>query len=207
MPEPMGPPELPEGGDPDSTTEPADRQFLPYGPGPYGPGPYRGDPYGGDPYGAYGPHPTAKPGVPVDPLGRPMAAWWKRVLAYLIDIVFLNIVVSLVLGFVGTGSGKGTSQAVDLGLAAVIGLGYFAFLDGSRRGQTVGKALLGIATRDIRTGGPIGAWRGLVRRFIFDVLFLAFLVPGVLNVLSPLWDRHRQAWHEKLGQTCVVDVR
>lgn len=196
---PAGPPDLPEGDLPG-----------PYGyQGPYGGsgGPY--DPY--NPYSSYSAaqrnYPGPQQGRPVDPLGRPMAAWWKRALAYVIDIVILNIVVSIVLGIVGSSTKSSSTTGVELALAAVIGLGYFAFLDGSVRGQTAGKALLGIATRDLYTGGPIGAWRALVRRFVFDLLFALFLVPGVLNVLSPLWDRRRQAWHEKLGHTCVVDIR
>jgi uncharacterized RDD family membrane protein YckC len=88
----------------------------------------------------------------------------------------------------------------------VVSLGYFSFLDGGRRGQTVGKMAVGIAVRDIDTGGPIGAGRALLRRFIFFATYFG-LILFVINALSPLWDRRRQAWHDKVVHSCVVNIR
>jgi uncharacterized RDD family membrane protein YckC len=65
---------------------------------------------------------------------------------------------------------------------------------------------VGIAVRDIDTGGPVGAGRALLRRFVFFVTYLG-LILFVLNALSPLWDRRRQAWHDKVVRSCVVDIR
>jgi uncharacterized RDD family membrane protein YckC len=84
---------------------------------------------------------------------------------------------------------------------------YYGALNGSRRGQTVGKMALGIAVRDERTGGPIGFWRGLGRYLITLVFTLALVVPYVVDSLAPLWDRRRQAWHDKVARTVVVDLR
>jgi uncharacterized RDD family membrane protein YckC len=93
-----------------------------------------------------------------------------------------------------------------IGVSLVVSLGYFSFLDGGRRGQTVGKMALGIAVRDIDTGGPVGAGRALLRRFIFVATYFG-LILFVLNALSPLWDGRRQAWHDKVARTCVVSLR
>ena len=85
-------------------------------------------------------------------------------------------------------------------------LGYFSFLDGGRGGQTVGKMAVGIAVRDIDTGGAVGAGRALVRRVFFFATYFG-LILFVLNALSPLWDPRRRAWHDKIVRSCVVSIR
>jgi uncharacterized RDD family membrane protein YckC len=87
---------------------------------------------------------------------------------------------------------------------------YFAFLGGSRRGQTVGGMATGIAVRDAGGDGQIGAARGLVRALLiaaFVVPSLIVLAAWLLDVLWPLRDPARQALHDKLARSVVVDVR
>ncbi|MGH9018597.1 MAG: RDD family protein [Acidimicrobiales bacterium] len=91
-------------------------------------------------------------------------------------------------------------------VAVVVDLGYFAFLDGSRRGQTVGKMTMGITVVDATTGGPLGAGRALLRRALFLATYFG-LILFVLNALSPLWDPRRRAWHDKLARSSVVSRR
>ena len=50
-------------------------------------------------------------------------------------------------------------------LTLVIGIGYYAGLEGSRTGQTLGKKALGIRVIDANDGGPIGFGRGVIRYF------------------------------------------
>ncbi|MHB8263897.1 MAG: RDD family protein [Acidimicrobiales bacterium] len=153
---------------------------------------------------------------PVDCLGRPCAPWWKRALAYILDILLINIVGSVVVSIVLPGKIQTAKNGLPVFnshlievyvIEIVILLGYFALLDGSLRGQTVGKLALGIATRDAATGGQVGAARALARRFVFVVLFIAFILPGVLNALSPLWSKSWRAWHDSVGNTQVIRVR
>jgi uncharacterized RDD family membrane protein YckC len=144
-----------------------------------------------------------------------MAQWWQRVAAFALDAVVLavpnTVIVSLVAGS-AVSSGVITSTNIGprvweaIGVAAVVSLGYFSFLDGGRRGQTVGKMAVGIAVRDSQSGGPIGAGRALLRRFIFFATYFG-LILFVINALSPLWDRRRQAWHDKIVHSCVVNIR
>ncbi len=154
--------------------------------------------------------------VPLDPLGRPVSPWWKRFLAELIDIVVLSVADQIVatVAFAGAVSqdASGTIHVhrgfyTLLGIEVILSLAYYSLLDGSRRGQTLGKMALGIAVRDGATGGQLGAGRALGRRFVYEFLYLLLLLPGVLNALSPLWDTRRQAWHDKLVGSLVVDVR
>jgi uncharacterized RDD family membrane protein YckC len=84
---------------------------------------------------------------------------------------------------------------------------YFGALNGSRRGQTVGKMALGIAVRDARTGLPVGFWRAYGRYFLAVTFAIPLLLPLVVDLLSPLWDPRGQAWHDKATNTVVIDIR
>ncbi|MDA8147761.1 MAG: RDD family protein [Actinomycetota bacterium] len=206
---------------PESDPPPSPPLPPPYGSGPYGSGPYGSGPYGMPPPGStpYGPgRPT-----PVDVLGRPLASWWQRLAAILIDSVILAIVATL-LGylFVGTstaalGGGASSGAVVVVGvLALVIDLAYFGFLNGSEKGQTVGMMALGIAVRDVASGGRIDPRRAAIRIVVLDpgILLSSIPVIGVIASLytiaaglSPLWDAHRQGWHDKVARTDVIRVR
>jgi hypothetical protein len=210
-PPPYGqPPGPPPYGQPPGPAGAGPSGVPPYPPqGPYGYGPPGGmPPYG--PQGGFG----LAPG-PVDPLGRPLATWWQRGIAIIVDMIIVSIpsfIVTSILtpGSATTSSGSphptGTSLVGELISLAIV-LAYFGWLDGGQTGQTVGKRLLGIATRDATTGGPVGTWRAVLRRFIYVILFALFFVPGVLNALSPLWDSRNQAWHDKAAASDVVRVR
>jgi len=147
-----------------------------------------------------------------------LATWWQRVFALVIDAVVIGVVAVVVLlitalvyfyltpptatptsGFQGGSSTSAIStshgvywyELIGIGIASIL---YFAILDG--RSQTLGKMVLGIVARDRTTGQPIGVPRALMRWIIFMVLWGVFFIPGILNALSPSWDRRRQAWHD-----------
>jgi len=99
---------------------------------------------------------------------------------------------------------------------AVIDIGYFALLNGSEKGQTVGQMALGIAVRDEATGGAIEpALAGLRIIVLAPEMVLGWIpVLGALaNLytivagLSPLWDSRRQGFHDKVAHTDVIKVR
>lgn len=143
-----------------------------------------------------------------------MAPWWARLVAFVIDELIVLIPCGVILSVAGgsTTVSQGhysvsSKQWVGIGLAFIVTLGYFSFLDGSRRGQTVGKMAMGIAVRDVDNGGPIGAGRSLGRRAFFFATYLGFGILFVVNALSPLWDPHRRGWHDKVARSCVVSVR
>lgn len=155
---------------------------------------------------------------PADSQGRLLAEWWQRAVAIIIDVILLAIAYRLLSAVFATSTGVVTtshgtsvvhtghlviSELTELALTLV----YFGILDGSSNGQTVGKLVMGIATRDVTTGGPIGPARAALRRFVYLILFFLLFLPGLINVLSPLWDKRRQAWHDKIGSSDVVKVR
>ena len=80
-----------------------------------------------------------------------------------------------------------------------------------RKGVTVGKAMTGIRSVNVRTLERPGFWRGAVLRYL--VLYGSFLVPLVGPVLviacSPLFDPERRGrgWADLAGATWFVDAR
>ena len=87
---------------------------------------------------------------------------------------------------------------------AVIGGVYHTVLHGRWRGQTLGKMMLGIRVRDDGTDAPIGYGRAFAR-WIMPGIFWSFLwIPGILDVLWPLWDSKKQTFHDKIVRSVVV---
>jgi uncharacterized RDD family membrane protein YckC len=145
-----------------------------------------------------------------------LADWWRRAVAIILDGLILsipNFIILSILGVEATEIDPTTDQVMivwgEFVVATLVGLVnavvYSGLLDGSSHGQTVGKMAMRIQVRDAHRGGPIGFGRAAARRFVYQMLFLALVVPGAINALSPLWDRHRQAWHDKALQTVVVN--
>ena len=162
------------------------------------------------------------PRVRIDPaLHLALAPWWKRLLAFLIDSMVIGVALFVVFGVIGavsrnSNSSASTSQPATAGQLAVGFIAifvlllipyllYYGIMNGSKRGQTLGKMALNIVVRDARTGGPIGFWRGVGRYAITVVFYVLLFVPYLIDNLSPLWDTRRQAWHDKVVHSVVVE--
>ena len=102
---------------------------------------------------------------------------------------------------------QGGSEAVVAVISTAITALYFAILNGTNTGQTIGDRAPGIAVRDIQTGEPIGFGRGLLRWFIRTILYVALVIPGVLNDLWPIWDRQNQSLADKVARSVVVRLK
>ena len=136
----------------------------------------------------FGPGPTSGGSVQ----RGPRASFGIRFVAALIDGILLGIigyVIGLILGTV-------LGSAVQL----VLGLAYYAYLEGSPSGQTVGKKAMNIRVVDFNTGGPIGTTRGLIR-YLGRIVSA---IPCFLGYFWMLWDSEKQTWHDKMATTVVV---
>lgn len=124
----------------------------------------------------------------------PRATFVQRFVAYLIDVIVLNIS-----GFVISATFRGIG-GVFVNLAIFVA--YFVVLEGGRSGQTLGKRAVGIRVVDFETGAPIDYTRAIARtigRWISGLVLL-------LGFFWMLWDRDRQTWHDKISSTTVVPV-
>jgi uncharacterized RDD family membrane protein YckC len=167
--------------------------------------------------------PTWVQGTPrgIDPMtGLELATWGRRAWAYVVD--FFVVMIPLTGIAVGTGfaisrtvdhpNGTSTTGVSFVGALVIIveviacSSAYFGVLNGLT-GRTVGMRLLGVEVRDASGFGLIGFWRAAGR---FGILYGAFLIPLVGNLalagdlLSPLWDRRRQAWHDHVFGSIVL---
>jgi uncharacterized RDD family membrane protein YckC len=155
-------------------------------------------------------------------LQQPLAPWWKRLVAIIVDGLVLGFGGTIVLLVIGAAAGTSNNQtpgppatngqvAAGVLLASLfitlVGAIYYGALNGSRRGQTVGKLALGIAVRDARSGGPIGFWRAFGRALVVWLFAIFLFIPYVLDSLAPLWDKRRQAWHDKVANSVVIDLK
>lgn len=77
-----------------------------------------------------------------------------------------------------------------------------------RRGVTLGKALLGIRSVNVRTLERPGFWRVVLRALVVWAPALT-VVGTALFLVSPTFDAQRRGrgWHDLAGQTWLVDVR
>jgi uncharacterized RDD family membrane protein YckC len=153
-----------------------------------------------------------------------LAGWWQRFGAIFLDGLILAIP-KIIIGAIVIGSAAGTgvtTTGITLGVVvlgivfSLIDLAYFAYLNGSDKGQTVGQMALGIAVRDLDTGGAIGPERAGVRILVLEpgIIFSWIPVLGAIAelytlvaALSPLWDSGRQGFHDKVAKTDVIKVR
>jgi uncharacterized RDD family membrane protein YckC len=134
--------------------------------------------------------------------GVPMADWWRRFAALVVDIAVLWIP----LGFLT----RDMDRIPGFLVGVAIGVTYFALLNGGRRGQTLGKMVWQVRVRDAATGGPLGVPKAAVRYLAPTLLFLIPILGLFLWVadgVSALWDRRRRTVHDKLAGSVVVSAR
>ncbi|WP_192498791.1 RDD family protein [Ornithinimicrobium pratense] len=221
-----------------------------YGQGGYGQGGYGQGGYGQGGYDPQQPYvqqgqwqgasmPGAYPGQlagsrATTPDGQPLAGWWHRVLARLIDGILLGIVGFLVvmplaapdftdnlgtwMDDVLTTAQAGSTMAPTMpaGLESdlfritmaslIFGLVYEIGMV-HLFGGTVGKLITGLRVRLRETPGNPTLGAAAIRGAIYQLLpQIPYLgwIATLLNYLWPLWDPKRQALHDKAAKTNVV---
>ena len=149
-----------------------------------------------------GPPHAAVPPRAAGPSG-PRAGFGQRLAAYTLDL----IVVAIALVIFGAALSSLLEPEAAFGVATLVAVFifmpvYWTLLEGGRRGQTLGKRMVGIRVIDEQTWGPIGPGRAVAR--IFIRVFLS--ATAYLGYLWMLWDPERQTWHDKLTRSLEVPV-
>lgn len=164
--------------------------------------------------------------------GVPLASWGKRLAAWLIDGVILLVLTMILVQlfvpdyagtvqrFVDAASaqdqkamenlvGDVASQAVRVGLVSWLTISIYCIAFWTTLAQTPGKMAVGISVRRADAPGPLDLGTAVRRRlisliqivpFISGVYFIVFF----LDYLWPLWDAKRQALHDKVARTQIV---
>jgi uncharacterized RDD family membrane protein YckC len=195
-PQPWLPPRAP-GSDPEVSPRP--EAPAPYG-GPVPPGGWQ--------------QPLPKPDTWA---GSPLAGWWSRVGAALLDGLILLVPMVLVIGGIVAVAISDDMAGLVVGLvgslAYVVVLSAYAPLlmarDGDHNGQTLGKQIVGIrVVRD--SGAAVDFGYAFVREvvvkwLVFGTIGGFFFIPTVLDWLWPLWDDENRALHDMLVSSHVVE--
>ena len=141
----------------------------------------------------------------VNPAGR-----GRRLAAVLIDLVVVAIAgLALV---ILTGAFEDAEDYVGDPLPRIIGLGFATYflVNGVPlwwRGQTVGKAILGLVVVTAGGSDPAPAWRLLIRAPFFIAIYGVFLgTPGLIALVDHLLilRRNRRCLHDLICGTAVV---
>ena len=143
------------------------------------------------------------------------AGFWRRLVAYAIDGVIINIIFAILLMIVlfallaGAMSGVSGVRLSDmmeslsfLGLVVftfyiVLSISYFTYFHGIN-GRTPGKMLLGLQVLSV-DGNPVS----------FGIAFLrsvGYLVSAIFYIgfIWAAFDRKKQGWHDKIAATVVI---
>jgi uncharacterized RDD family membrane protein YckC len=152
-----------------------------------------------------------------------LAEWWQRAVALIIDGIVVGIPSGIIVALAGVGVAStsrtdafGNPQPnssaiaglfVSLLIVSALGILYRTILEGNARGQTLGKMAMKIAVKDADSGGSIGYGRAFGRWLVASILWIAFYLPGIIDLLFPLWDSKRQTLHDKAVRSVVVTVQ
>lgn len=90
----------------------------------------------------------------------------------------------------------------DLGLSFGWAAFYFSVVTSIWHGQTLGKKIMGIRVVQL-DGTPLSVWDSFGRYGGYG----AGLATGLLGFLQIYWDPNRQAIHDKISSTIVIDVK
>jgi uncharacterized RDD family membrane protein YckC len=162
---------------------------------PYPSAPPISEPYGG-----------GQPGVTGELAGR-----WRRLFAAIIDGVITGIIGWLIAAPIVGGSAVTSTQHLGArftynGISAVIAILYFGIQHG-KWGQSVGKRALGIRVVRVADAGPIGFGAAFGRvGFTYVLSLITFNIGALVDVLFVLWDPRKQALHDKVVKTVVVNA-
>jgi uncharacterized RDD family membrane protein YckC len=144
----------------------------------------------------------------VEPLGY--AEYGQRIRAAIVDSLLISFAVgALVFGLSVFAARGGPFASVLSWLAYVIylaGATVYYTVCYAEGGQTIGKMTTRTA---VRLDGDEDRSLGYIRAFIRALIppfFWVLIVPGLLDVLWPLWDGKHQTLHDKLVGSVVVQV-
>jgi uncharacterized RDD family membrane protein YckC len=129
------------------------------------------------------------------------AGFWRRVAAWILDLLILGIVtVPLNLAFGdGAGSDRMAYSPEAQSISTALGWLYFALMESSARQATLGKMALGIRVTDLY-GSRIGFGKATGRYFAKILSFLILLI-GLLMVA---FTQRKQGLHDMLAGTLVM---
>ncbi|WP_344267579.1 RDD family protein [Actinomadura napierensis] len=187
-----------------------------YGQQPYGGQPGYGEqqPYPGygDPYGGLPRYQGGGQGEYADPSAG-LASRWARLGAAVIDAIIIGVVTGLIsLPFINwdnvvnnNGSMYNGARVGTNAVSIVLSFLYF-WLMTARWGQTLGKMLLKIRVVRQDDGLAVSTGQSAARAAFYNILGEICCLIWLIDVLWILWDPRKQALHDKVARTVVINA-
>lgn len=157
--------------------------------------------------------PNSGPAAPPPPVWNASAGaapvayggFWIRLVAYIIDAVLLGIVGAVLFSIFGISITEPDLENYDPTVnvvSFVIGLLYFALMESSERGATVGKMAMGL--RVVTSDGQRLSFMNAVGRYFAKIVSAIILMIGFIMIAFT--DRKR-GLHDMIAGTLVIKVR
>lgn len=140
-----------------------------------------------------------------------LAGRWQRLFAAIIDGVITGVIGYIIAAaFIGgdamSGNGGLGARFGANAITSVIAILYFGLQHG-KWGQSIGKRALGIRVVRAADSGPIGYGAAFGRViFTYVLSVITFGVGALVDVIWILWDERKQALHDKVVGTVVVNA-
>ena len=131
--------------------------------------------------------------------------FWIRLVAYIIDAILLTLVVGglgSILGFNLMETDLERQEPLFNLLSFVIGWLYFALMESSERGATVGKMALGL--RVVTSNGQRLSFMNATGRYFAKIL--SAIILGIGFLMIAFTDKKR-GLHDMIASTLVIKVR
>ena len=146
---------------------------------------------------------------------QPYGGFWWRVLAYIVDTIILNIVISIISGILGLGIGASmamvesgqenifsAAMVMSMLISLVLTWLYFALMESSPLQATLGKLVVGVVVTDLN-GNRISFGRATGRYFA-KILSSIILLIGFIMVA---FTERKQGLHDMVAGTLVWKTR
>jgi uncharacterized RDD family membrane protein YckC len=131
--------------------------------------------------------------------------FWIRVVAYLIDAILLSIVIGVVASLAGFNLMETDWERYDptVNLVSfVIGWLYFALMESSERGATVGKMAMGL--RVVTSNGQRLSFLNASGRYFAKIISAFILMIGFIMIA---FTDKKRGLHDIIAGTLVIKVR
>lgn len=134
------------------------------------------------------------------------AGFWRRLVAFIIDAVILNIVFYIIAAIFGVPYGMAGQSARTVGffsgfnlVTIIITWLYYSFMESSEKQATLGKMALSIKVTDM-TGNRVSFGRATGRHFAKIISAIILLIGFIMAGFT----EKKQALHDMIAQCLVV---
>ena len=137
----------------------------------------------------------------------PLATFGRRFVGYFLDALIVGIPMLLVtLPINSSNGGRLLASALVVAATAL----YAWLLIANRGGMTLGMKVMSVRCVREVDGAAVSSNESGQRAgyaAIFQLVGGIFIIPSLLDLLWPIWDKKNQTLHDKLARTVVIDAR